>query len=46
MNDFTRYSLMLPKDLKAKLQAKADSLGLMLSAYIRLLLMAELKKRK
>lgn len=44
MSDLTRYSLMLPRDLKAKLQAKADSMGLTLSAYIRLLLTAELKK--
>ena len=44
MSDLKRYTFMMPEELKSKLQVKADSMGLTLSAYIRLILTAELKK--
>lgn len=44
MSDLKRYTFMMPEELKAKLQVKAESMGLTLSAYIRLILTAETKK--
>lgn len=44
MSDLTRLNVMIPKELKAKLEAMAEDKGLNLSSLVRLVLTAESKK--
>lgn len=45
MSDLTRLNVMIPKDLKQKLEAIAEDKGLNLSSLVRLILTAESKKQ-
>lgn len=45
MTDLKRYSFMIPVELKAKLEKKAAENGQTLSAYLRLILAADVKKK-
>ena len=45
MSDLTRLNVMIPKDLKQKLEAMAEDRGLNLSSLVRLILTAESKKQ-
>lgn len=45
MSDLTRLNVMIPKDLKQKLEAIAEDKGLNLSSLVRLVLTAESKKQ-
>lgn len=44
MSDLTRLNVMIPKELKAKLETMAEEKGLNLSSLVRLVLTAESKK--
>jgi antitoxin component of RelBE/YafQ-DinJ toxin-antitoxin module len=44
MSELKRFTFMIPDELKEQLKLKADSMGLTLSAYLRLILTAEVKK--
>lgn len=45
MTNLKRYSFMIPVDLKAELEEKASENGQTLSAYLRLILAADVKKK-
>lgn len=40
----TRISMIMPKKLKEEIEEKAKELGLSFSAYIRMILIKEMKK--
>lgn len=40
----TRISMIIPKELKEQVEAKAKDLGLSFSAYVRMILIKEVKK--
>ncbi len=40
----TRISMIMPKELKEQVEAKAKELGLSFSAYVRMVLIKEVKK--
>ncbi|HEY4543764.1 CopG family antitoxin [Vagococcus lutrae] len=40
----TRISMMMPKELKEQVEMKAKELGLSFSAYVRMILIKEIKK--
>ena len=44
MSDLTRLNVMIPKELKSKLESMAEDKGLNLSSFVRLILTAESKK--
>lgn len=45
MSELERLNVMIPADVKETLKEQAASKGLNLSAYVRLLLVAESKKK-
>lgn len=40
----TRISMIMPKELKEQIEEKAKELGLSFSAYVRMVLIKEVKK--
>jgi len=43
-NEDVRVSLLMPKDLKAEVEKKAKNMGLSFSAYIRVVLIKDIRK--
>lgn len=43
-NEDVRVSLLMPKDLKQEVEKKAKKMGLSFSAYVRMVLIKDIKK--
>ena len=43
-NEDVRVSLLMPKDLKEEVEKKAKNMGLSFSAYVRMVLIKDIKK--